>query len=145
MECLLELNIAPPSLNKRVAEPLIDMDAEEEAIGMIVSVSPFLPYEEQIAKSGAVPLSEGVYKDRALVYCLVESVKPIMTKAGKRLAFLGVHDETFHAEGIVFAECYDRYYPLLKPGKALLLRIERDRRDEGKFIMDEAIALAKGE
>ena len=61
------------------------------------------------------------------------------------MAFLGVHDETFHAEGLVFAEAYDRYYPLLKPGKALLLKIERDRREEGKFILNEAIALAKGE
>lgn len=145
MECLLELNIAAPSLNKREREPIIDMDAEEEALGMIVSVSPFLPYQEAIEKSHALPLSEGVYKDRAVVYCLVESVKAITTKAGKRMAFLGVHDETFHAEGLVFAEAYDRYYPLLKPGKALLLKIERDRRDEGKFILNEAMALAKGD
>ena len=146
MECLLDLHIAPPSLDRRESDPRIDFDAEEDALGMIVSSSPFLPYEEDIEGSGALPLAEGLLKGRSKVYCLLESAKAIVTKRGKKMAFLAVHDETIHAEGICFEDTYNRCYPFLKKGNALLLTIEKDRRSEGKFIVDDVRPLReKGE
>ncbi len=146
MECLLDLHIAPPSLDRRESDARIDFDAEEDALGMIVSSSPFLPYQEDIEGSGALPLAEGLLKDRSKVYCLLESAKAIVTKRGKKMAFLAVHDETIHAEGICFEDTYNRCYPFLKKGNALLLTIEKDRRSEGKFIVDDVRPLReKGE
>ncbi len=143
MDYLLELNIPTPSLVKREKDSRADFDAEEEVLGLIVSSSPFAPYEEEIAARGALPLVMAAGRGETLVYAAVDSVKAIVTKKGKKMAFVLFHDETSHLEGVMWEEDYRSSYPYLKKGTAVTARVRKDNYRPGSYLIDRVEPLEK--
>jgi DNA polymerase-3 subunit alpha len=143
---LFELNIPKPVLKDVPNDVMENLEAEKEALGIMISGSPLSFYENEISKINYTPLGEiDTESGDFLTIGAVKSIRTITTKKGSTMAFLGVYDDTKEADFTLFSEAYDAAYPLLKKDNVLLLKGHKDTRREDTYILDSASAIEKGE
>ncbi len=136
-EMLLDLGIPKPSISDINDDGLLDLEAEREALGMMVSGSPLEKKADVIVSRGlsrisSLPESNGPIH----VAAIIASVKSIRTKKGSRMAFILFYDEEAEAEGTMFGKVYDETYPLLKEGALVEIEVRADYRKEGSYIIE---------
>ncbi|WP_036641356.1 OB-fold nucleic acid binding domain-containing protein, partial [Paenibacillus durus] len=74
---------------------------------------------------------------------MVVSVKEIMTKAGKAMAFVEWEDQIERCEVVLFPEVWKRSRALVAKGALLALRAKVQQQDEGfKLLADEVAQLS---
>ena len=132
---LLPFSLEKPSLIQIEPQRMYDLLCERDCLGMMVSGSPLESKEDEIKKLGLLSLSalpEGPNEGRCAG--IVSSVKAILAKSGKRMAFLKAYDEEAEAEFTLFSEAYDLSYPALKEGNLVSIAYQKDRRNPGKYL-----------
>lgn len=139
---LLPFELPEPTLTSIKGDRMYDLLCERDVLGMMVSGSPLEGKKEQIQSLGLKPLSslqEGGSTGKTVG--IVSSVKSILTKKGKRMAFLRLYDESAEEEFILFEEAYNASYAALKEGNIVSLSYQKDRKNEGKYLATGAETL----
>jgi DNA polymerase III subunit alpha len=114
---------------------------EKELLGFYISDHP-LKSVQQAAKVLA-PISLSALADKpdnitlsAIV--MINSIKPLITKKGDRMAVLQLEDLTGQADAVVFPKSYERIAPYLQVDQRLMIWGKVDRRDDRtQFIIDD--------
>lgn len=132
---LIDFDIPLPSYVDADPDPLGDLLAEKEAVGFMISGSPLLLKEKEIAEKGLLSLSELETAGRNFGCAgVLKSVRTHLSKKGTKMAFLVVYDAEGEAEFTLFADAYDAAYPLLKEGSLLAIYGAKDDYRPGRYI-----------
>ncbi len=98
----------------RPCEPMSDDDRltmEKEILGVYVSGHPLEPFRDRFAKSkhNINMIHEGEIKadQKIVIGGIIDTVKEITTKKGKKMAFITVTDFTGSIEAVVFPKTYE--------------------------------------
>jgi DNA polymerase-3 subunit alpha len=136
-QALLTLGIEKPALVNAIDSKKEDLEAEYEALGMMVSGSPLSFYKAKIEQAKTIPLSE-IDEEQApfLTAGLVKSARAIVTRKGKQMCFLDLYDDVSEASFILWSEEYAKYFSLLKDEAPLLVKARPDGRGQGYIVME---------
>ncbi len=135
-ETLLDLGIEKPSLEERHDDLRENLDAEYEALGLMISASPLDFYKDELEKRQAIPLSEIDDKAYFVSAGIISSVRVITTRKGNRMCFLDVYDDISQRNFVLFDETYTASFPSLKEGNIILIEGHKDNRKEG-YVADK--------
>jgi DNA polymerase-3 subunit alpha len=141
-EALLAIGLEKPALVTSGDDPRINLAAEYEALGLMVSGSPLSFYaaklkEMAITPLGEVPDSAGEVETAGIV----KSIRVITTKKGSQMAFLELYDEVSELSFILFSEAYTACYSVLKADALVVVKCHKDNRKEGSYLVDGATSL----
>jgi len=120
--------------------PSRELEMEKELLGIYMSGHPLDPYEEQLEAFDTVPLHhlpEMAEASFVTVAGMVVSVKPIMSKKGRAMAFVELEDRVDKAEVVVFPDVWDEYAPLLQKGALVLMQARLQHQDERVSLLAE--------
>ncbi|MNB68738.1 DNA polymerase III subunit alpha [compost metagenome] len=123
------------------------LELERELLGLYLSGHPLDDYEQLLAEPGVqrlMDLDEAEDESSAVTAGMVVSVKEIMTKAGKAMAFVEWEDQIERCEVVMFPEVWKRSRSYVEKGALLALRAKVQQQDEGfKLLADEIAPLAQ--
>ncbi|SES93300.1 DNA polymerase III subunit alpha [Paenibacillus sp. NFR01] len=124
------------------------LELERELLGLYLSGHPLDDFAELLEGEETEKLMDlGEAADDSMVVTagMVVSVKEIMTKAGKAMAFAEWEDQIERCEVVLFPEVWKRSRPLIVKGALLALRARVQQEDEGfKLLAEEAAQLSEG-
>lgn len=140
-QLLLDLSFPKPELPSAPEDKMIDLLAERETLGLMVSGSPLFQKEEEIARLGLHRLAElsNLYGENEYA-AVVDSVVVRLTKRGEKMAIVTLYDESRFIEVVLFAEAYNSSYPSLKEGTIVRAKIYKNTKREG-YLATQIIAL----
>ncbi|NGM83070.1 DNA polymerase III subunit alpha [Paenibacillus sp. 7124] len=122
------------------------LELERELLGLYLSGHPLDDYAELLELSGVqrlMDLGEAPDESSAVTAGMVVSLKEIMTKAGKAMAFVEWEDQIERCEVVLFPEVWKRSRALVDKGALLALRAKVQQQDEGfKLLADEVAQLS---
>ncbi|BCG58479.1 DNA polymerase III subunit alpha [Paenibacillus sp. URB8-2] len=122
------------------------LELERELLGLYLSGHPLDDYAELLEESGVqrlMDLGEAPDESAAVTAGMVVSVKEIMTKSGKAMAFVEWEDQIERCEVVLFPEVWKRSRALVAKGALLALRAKVQQQDEGfKLLADEVAQLS---
>ena len=131
------LPVARAGAGHRRAEPYTEAELlafEKELLGFYVTAHPLDPYRGVLEHGSFTPVAAlEEMDDRATVTVagLLDAVEKKFTKSsGKPCAFLVLEDFTRKVEVRVWSDNYDKYVPLLVPGKVVQITGRLDKRDD---------------
>jgi len=131
--------VEPWSRSKMLAQ-------EKEMLGFYVSGHPLEQYEEEL-KAFASPSTELEKASGGLfVGGIVTSIKTIVDKKGKQMAFVSLEDFQGTTEMVVFSEEYGKYQALLHVDATILVRGKRSGNGNGggaRFQAEEFVPLSE--
>lgn len=87
---------------------------EKEALGFYLTSHPLQAYKADFERLGIIPLEDIQHvENKTLVHTavLVTGIKEIITKTGKKMAFLQIEDLTGHGELTIFPKKYEELRP----------------------------------
>ena len=123
----LGLDFAKPEIIPIEENRMGDLLAEKEVLGLMVSGSPLENRKEEIQAKKLASINRFLTSKYPLyIVGIVSRVKTIITKKGKKMAFLTIYDDHGEIELTLFADEYDRAYPVLKEGTAITLLAKKD-------------------
>jgi len=126
--------------------------AEKETLGFYITTHPLVRYGREL-DSLSTPAGTSLSRLEALaggvkvtVGCMIASIRPTMTKAGRsagrKMAMLTLEDLTGKADAVAFAETYERVADRLKPEAMVFVCGSVDRRRERpSIIIDDVIPI----
>jgi DNA polymerase-3 subunit alpha len=115
---------------------------EKDLLGLYVSGHPLDDYRAKIEASGIniKKIKEELGKGMPVTFaCIVEEVKPIITKSNKRMAFVRVADFTGSLEGAIFPEPYKEFEETLQVDAVLAVKGKISERNDEKSILIESM------
>lgn len=117
---------------------------ERELMGLYISAHPLDKYdaffeEQTIALSQVLPTIDG---QSVTVGGLVTTVRTIVTKSGKKMAFVGLEAKTGECEVIIFPNLYDQIGSQLKQDSVIKATGKVSARDRDGNLGDEAKIIA---
>lgn len=127
---------------------------ERELLGLYISAHPLDNYdaffeEQTIPLSTVTPNIDG---QKVTIGGIISTVRTIVTKSGKKMAFVGIEDKTNESELIIFPNLYEQISDQLAQDvvvKATGKISARDRDgnmgDEAKMIVDELSTVSDGD
>lgn len=126
--------------------PQADMlAAEKELLGIYVSGHPLDRFRAQLEPhKGSVRRARG--EDREgyplVVAGVVETIKPILTKKGDRMAFIKISDKEASLEGVLFPEAFKAGRDAIFEGSCILVKGKLSKRNgEPSIIIDKIKSL----
>ncbi|MBN1797215.1 MAG: DNA polymerase III subunit alpha [Spirochaetales bacterium] len=116
---------------------------ERDNLGFFFSGHPLDDYQDIIKKYSTLNLSrleEAAAGRRYSIVGLIKSVKEIISKTGKRMAFAEIEDKNGFLEAVIFSDIFEKYRELLEENhvRAFFGKIDTSR-GEISFIVDEII------
>lgn len=118
---------------------------EKELLGLYISGHPLDKYKDKLArqkttlKTAAAEFPRGV---ETVIAGFLESVRPLLTKNGERMAFARISDYSGSIEIVVFPRVFTENIALFNPGTCLMARGKfTDRNGEPSFIIEKVKAL----
>ncbi|GGH14645.1 DNA polymerase III subunit alpha [Paenibacillus segetis] len=120
------------------------LDLERELLGLYLSGHPLDDYDDLLEKEGIdrlMELTEAPDESRKIVAGMVVSIKTIMTKQGKAMAFMELEDQVERCEVVLFPEVWRRCSGLIIKGALLALRATVQQQDEGFKLLADDVAL----
>ncbi len=142
-ERLFDLGIEEPVLEKQATNPREDLDAEYDALGMMVSGSPLDFYQDVLKQKGAIPLlSLSSKENRFLTAGIISSLRVITTKKGNQMCFMDVYDDVSKASFTLFQDAYSASFKSLKEGNLVLIEGRVDRKKDG-YLADKVESLGE--
>ncbi|MCQ2773032.1 MAG: hypothetical protein MJ238_07175, partial [Bacilli bacterium] len=141
---LLSIGLSKPKIVEAEDNLKEDLRGELETLGMTISKSLFTLYKDALNGVSYTPLSDiddvnGVFETVALV----RSIKTIITKAGKQLAFLDVYDDVDERSFVMWAETYTESYMHLKVDNLIKIAGRKDRKKEDSFVALNVVGLGE--
>lgn len=115
---------------------------EKDLLGLYVSGHPLDDYRAKIEASGIniKRIKEELKKGMPVTFaCIVEEVKPIITKSNKRMAFVRVADFTGSLEGAIFPEPYKEFEETLVVDAVLAIKGTLSERNDEKSILIDSM------
>ena len=131
-----------PALKLRATTPASDKDRlawEKDLLGLYLSGHPLDKYKDKFEKAEQNLSKVREMKDGELIIAggLIESVRPILTRRGVRMAFIRLVDFTDTIEAVAFADLYEKYKDILVPDACIALRGHASHRNgEPSIILD---------
>lgn len=122
---------------------------EKESLGLYISGHPLEEYQRLLKLyagfSDIGNLAESRNNQQAVVAGMVSSVKHLVTKTGKPMAFFLLEDLANSMEVVVFSTVYEKARQCLENEMVVLVRGRTDHKDEGevKFIAEDILPLPK--
>ncbi|OAB43869.1 DNA polymerase III subunit alpha [Paenibacillus antarcticus] len=122
------------------------LELERELLGLYLSGHPLDDYEDLLDQTSGVDrlMDLGELPDDTLsvVVGMVVSIKTIMTKQGKAMAFMECEDQIERCEVVLFPEVWKRSSSYIEKGALLALRAKVQQQDEGfKLLAEEVVPL----
>ncbi len=145
----LDLKPAPTTYTER--EQLM---WERELLGLYISAHPLDNYDAYFEEQaiGLHHLSPSIDGQKVTIGGLITTSRTIVTKSGKKMAFVAIEDRTGEAEIIVFPNLYEQHGAELLQDKIITATGKisaRDREgnlgDEAKLIADEIAIISEKE
>lgn len=118
------------------------LELEREMLGMYLSGHPLDAYEAMLDERSVTPLHhlaelpDGRYVQ---VAGMVVSVKAIVSKKGKAMAFAELEDRIDKVEVVIFPDRWQQYAPLFQKGKLLLLQAKLQHNDKDISLLVERV------
>lgn len=112
---------------------------EKEALGFYFSSHPLQPYRKEAVRQNLTPLDEvRDFPGEMAVRCgiLITSIREILTKKGKKMAFCQIEDLTASGECIIFPKAYEEYKNVLNTDSPLYLEATISAREEEDIPFD---------
>ncbi|ACK67673.1 DNA-directed DNA polymerase [Rippkaea orientalis PCC 8801] len=120
---------------------------EKEHLGFYVSEHPLKSIKKAAAILSPINLSEleeQKSKQKISAVVMVNTIKKIVTKQGKNMAFLTLEDISGQLEAVVFSDAYEKIYDLLVEDARLIVWGKVDRRDDKvQLIVEDAETIDK--
>ncbi|MFW0861069.1 MAG: DNA polymerase III subunit alpha [Dethiobacter sp.] len=122
---------------------------EKESLGLYISGHPLEEYQQLLKLyagfSDINSLAESPNNQQAVVAGMVSTVKHLVTKTGKPMAFFLLEDLVSSIEIVVFSSVYEKARQFLENDMVVLVRGRIDHKDEGevKIIADDILPLPK--
>jgi len=131
------LGIVEPALADVKDNLLENLNAEHEALGLMISGSPLSLHENalkgrDLTLLADLPSSHGSVE----VAGIIKSLRVITTKKGQPMAFISLYDDTSEADFILFSDEYSRSYQSLKQDNAVLVKCHKDPRKDDSFLAE---------
>lgn len=141
---LLPKESAPPTLRLKEVEPIdtkTKLAWEKELLGLYVSGHPLEPYRDRFEKKENTIKFHREQREGfpAITGGVIDTVREIITKNDKRMAFIKMFDFTDAIEAVAFADTYEKYKQLLVPDKIIALRGKISHRNGEPSIILEAV------
>jgi len=141
---LLPETLTPPALKLKETAPVdpkTKLAWEKELLGLYVSGHPLEPYRDRFNKPENTILHHRSLIENAPVVAggVVDTVREIITKNNKRMAFIKIFDFTDAIEAVAFADVYDKYKELLVPDKIIVVRGKISHRNGEPSVIIEAV------
>lgn len=117
---------------------------ERELLGLYLSAHPLDNYQAFFAEQtvGADALSPKIDGQSVTVGGIITRLRSIVTKSGKKMAFVGFEDKTGEGEIIVFPNLYEKVGAVLEVDKVIKATGKVNSRDRDGTIVDEAKMIA---
>jgi DNA polymerase-3 subunit alpha len=119
---------------------------EKELLGLYISGHPLDRYREIIDKRDMdIKKAKETLKDgeEVTIACIVEEIKPILTKKGENMAFIRVADFSGTLEVVVFPRTLAENRTALTPDRCLAIKGKMSERNGSKsMIVDRIKTLA---
>ncbi|MHA0857773.1 DNA polymerase III subunit alpha [Paenibacillus sp. CMAA1364] len=137
-------DIAYPDIRPFTAGQQLEL--ERELLGLYLSGHPLDDYNDIIDEMASVDrlmdLNELPDDTRTVVAGMVVSIKTIMTKQGKAMAFIECEDQIERCEVVLFPEVWKRSSSWIETGSLVAMRAKVQEQDEGfKLLADEVLPL----
>ncbi|MCC6323816.1 DNA polymerase III subunit alpha [Candidatus Nomurabacteria bacterium] len=113
---------------------------ERELLGLYVSGHPLDAFKEKIAKFGTVIKKIREESENGMpvtVACIIDTVRPIMTKNNDRMAFIKISDFTGTIEAVVFSKLFETQKELLVPDTIIAISGKVTLRNGEKSLVIE--------
>ncbi|GGF92333.1 DNA polymerase III subunit alpha [Paenibacillus aceti] len=137
-------NIEYPEIPKFTVGQQLEL--ERELLGLYLSGHPLDDFDELLNEEGIerlMDLAEAADESEAVVAGMVVSLKTIVTKQGKPMAFMELEDQIERCEVVLFPNVWRRCAPHVTKGALLALRATVQQQDEGfKLLADEVAPLS---
>ena len=138
-EALLNLHMEKPRMLASPDDLRSNLDAEYEALGMMVSGSPLSFYEDRIEQEHLTRLGAlEETSDEVETVGIVKSIRAIVTRKGSQMAFLDLYDEVSEVSFVLFQEAYSQAYPFLKTDSLVIVKCHKDFRKMDSYIVTGA-------
>lgn len=98
---------------------------EKELLGLYISGHPLDKYHEKLAKveMNIKQIKENLREGMtAIVYGMLEEVRPIVTKKGDKMFFIKIGDYTGNLEGVIFPKLAQEHGTLITPDNCVALK-----------------------
>ena len=141
-QALLDLHMPKPQITPLPDDLLENLNAEHDALGLMISGSPLSLHKAALSTLNALPLSEiATGQGTFTVAGIIKSLRVITTKRGQPMAFMSLYDDTSEADFIIFSEEYNASYSALKTEAAVAVKCHKDLRKEGAYLADSVTLL----
>ncbi|WP_019422768.1 DNA polymerase III subunit alpha [Paenibacillus sp. OSY-SE] len=121
------------------------LELERELLGLYLSGHPLDDYTDllrEVETDRLVDLHDAPDDSECIVAGMVVSIRSIMTKKGKPMAFIELEDRIDRAEVVLFPEVWRRAEPLIHKGALLAVRAKVQQQDDDyKLLAHEAVPL----
>ncbi len=138
MGLLLDIGIEKPAIKVLEDTPRIDLNAEYEALGIMISSSPLSFYKKKIEELNALPICDCLNKKEFKVAGVLKSVRSITNKKGNRMAFIDIFDDLNEMNFVLFNETYSESYRYLKEDAPLVVKGHKGQKG---FVADKIVPL----
>jgi len=131
------LGIVEPALPDVADNTLENLNAEHEALGLMISGSPLALHENALKGRNLTTLADLPESHGSVeVAGIIKSLRVITTKKGQPMAFMSLYDDTSEADFIIFSDEYTKSYQALKQDNAVVVMCRKDPRKGDSFLAD---------
>jgi DNA polymerase-3 subunit alpha len=123
------------------ADPKTKLAWEKELLGLYVSGHPLEPYRDKFNKPENTIKHQREQNEGfpAIAGGVIDTVREIITKNGKKMAFIKMFDFTDSIECVAFSDIYEKCHDLLVPDKIVAIRGKISHRNGEPSIIIEAV------
>lgn len=134
-----DMNIKFPYIAEYSLRKILSM--EKDACGIYFSGNPLSEYGyiPALLRTAKIKDCSGADGRNVDIFCIVQSIKPHVTKKGDRMCFMEVSDETGSIDAVVFPELYENVSGRLKEGGIILANGKISARDDGLSLICSGI------
>jgi DNA polymerase-3 subunit alpha len=125
------------------------LNFEKESLGFFITGHPldkFKDVMEQFSDVNSETLVNKSHGTAVRICGAISSTKPIRTKKGDQMAFLGLEDKVGSFETVVFSDMYTKYSHLFEQDRPLIVQGEVQKNEKAvKIIADSIVPLEEAE
>ncbi len=130
-------------MNEQKDDPIVNLEKEYEALGMMLSSHPLEHQKERLSKIGVTPIIEAnKVNSYYTIAGLVRDKHIIKSKSGGNMAFVTIFDQTGEAEVIVFPKLFETNSQVIiqaNKNTLLLFRAKKEYRNDKYSFLAESI------
>ena len=130
-----------PSITQATDDPIENLNAEYDAIGIMLSDNPLRYKKDLLVNKDVSPIMELEDNGIATIAGMVKTKKLISTKKSETMAYVKIFDETGEIEVTVFPRVYQECYQYLEKNKFVLIKGKIESDSEDKTMIADSVEL----